>query len=349
MTLSACFIVKDEESVIARALNCAVKIADEIIVVDTGSVDSTVEEAKKFTDDIYFIKWRDDFSYARNYALDKATCDYVIWLDADDVISDEDCKKIKNLVDGGGFDMAYLPYIAAPNFVYYRERIFRRDKNYRFSGFVHEAVAPFGKVVYSDAKIHHKKLKEGDPLRNLRIYQNAIARGICLDERSKFYYGRELMFNKMYVECIAVLEDFLKGDGWVENKIEACHNLYSVYTAVGESERAVFSLLRSFVYAPPRSKACCILGSIFSGKNDVKSAIYWYERALNSVENPQNGGFIDLDFCGYIPYMELCVLYDKIGDFKKANEYNEAAGKIKPLCPNYLSNKKYFEQKLKDI
>ena len=61
MTLSVCLIVKDEQDVIARCLNCAVKFADEIVVVDTGSVDNTVAEAKKFTDKVYFFKWCDDF------------------------------------------------------------------------------------------------------------------------------------------------------------------------------------------------------------------------------------------------------------------------------------------------
>ena len=89
MSLSVCLIVKDEEAVIARCLNCAAKFADEIIVVDTGSSDGTVAEVKKFTDEVYFYKWNDDFSAARNFSLEKAGCDFVMWLDADDVISDE--------------------------------------------------------------------------------------------------------------------------------------------------------------------------------------------------------------------------------------------------------------------
>ena len=149
MSLSVCLIVKDEEEVIARCLSCVKKFADEIVVVDTGSSDRTVEEVKKFTDKIYFFKWVDDFSAARNFSLEKATGDYVMWLDADDVITDENCRKIKELVSGEDFDMAFLPYAAAvendePTFVYYRERIFKRSKNYRFFGAVHEAVTPQG-------------------------------------------------------------------------------------------------------------------------------------------------------------------------------------------------------------
>lgn len=351
MSLSVCLIVKNEENVIARCLACVKKFADEIVVVDTGSADRTVEEVKKFTDNIYFFKWIDDFSAARNFSLDKACGDYVMWLDADDVITDENCRKIKKLLNGTDFDMAFLPYAAtaedgAPNFIYYRERIFKRNKNFRFSGAVHEAVSPQGKVIYGDATILHNKVKESEPLRNLRILQKQIARGICLNEREKFYYGRELFYNRMYRESIAVLEDFLCGNGWVENKIEACLNLYRAYVIIGDEKAALNALLRSFLYAPPRSEACCILGAYFLEQNDVSCAIYWYQSALECENDLRSGAFVNIDFCGFIPYIQLCVLYDRLGETGKANFYNEKAGEIKPNDKSYLSNKKYFQSKI---
>lgn len=351
MSLSVCLIVRNEEEVIARCLACVKKFADEIIVVDTGSIDRTVEEVKKFTDKIYFFKWIDDFSAARNFSLDKATCDYIMWLDADDVVTDENCRKIKELLNVSDFDMAYLAYAAnvengVPTFVYYRERIFKRSKNYRFSGAVHEAVTPQGNVVYGDATIFHNKVKEGEPLRNLRILQKQIARGICLNEREKFYYGRELFYNKMYHESIAVLEDFLCGNGWVENKIEACLNLYRAYAVIGDEKGALNALFRSFLYAPPRSEACCMLGAYFSEQNNVSCAIYWYQLALKCETDAKSGAFVNIDFSGFIPYIQLCVLYDHLGDTETANFYNEKAGEIKPNDESYLSNKKYFQSKL---
>ncbi len=350
MSLSVCLIVKNEIEVIARCLSCVKKFADEIIVADTGSTDGTVEEAAKFTDKIFGFEWVDDFSAARNFAFEKATCDFVMWLDADDVVTDENCRKIKELVKKADFDMAFLPYAAdfdgdKPTFVYYRERIFRRSENYRFEGAVHEAVSLRGKIVYGDAQIFHKKVKSNVPLRNLFILQKQIARGICLNEREKFYYGRELLFNGMYRESIAVLENFLSGNGWVENKIEACLNLYRAYKAIGDEKGAVNAVLRSFTYAEPRSEACCILGAHFMEKNSVSCAIYWYQRALEGTADAKGGGFVNLDFCGFIPYIQLCVLYDKLGDYEKANYYNELAGAIKPNDKSYLSNKKYFESK----
>ncbi|MDE7182181.1 MAG: glycosyltransferase family 2 protein [Clostridia bacterium] len=350
MTLSVCLIVKDEQAVIGRCLNCAASFADEIIVVDTGSQDNTVAEVKKFTDKVYFFTWCDDFSAARNFAFEKATCDLVMWLDADDIITEENCLKIQKLKDDfKDYDMAVLPYAAAfdgdtPTFVYSRERIFRRDKNYRFSGAVHEAVVPCGKILYSDAAIYHKKVKEGEPMRNLRILQKQIAAGKELDARQKFYYGRELLFNGMFREAAAVLEDFLLGDGWIVNKTEACLNIYYAYKSLNREDRAIAALLRGFTFAPPQSQACCILGEYFMNKEEWKTAVYWYETAIAVSDNGAFGSFVNLDYGGFIPYMQLCVLYDKLGDRQKAAACNEAAGRIKPLNENYLNNKKYFEK-----
>lgn len=350
MTLSVCFIVKDEEEVLERCLTCAQKFADEIVIVDTGSTDKSVEIAKKFTDKVYFFKWRDDFSAARNFAFDKASKQLLMWLDADDVVSDKDCLKINEIKNSfDEFDMAILPYAVAydgdnPTFVYNRERIFRRDKGYRFSGEVHEAVPPHGKIMYSDALICHKKVKENQPLRNLIILQKLIASGKQLDERQKFYYGRELYFNKMYRQAIAVLEEFLEGDGWFVNKIEACIDLFYSYNAIGNKKGALNALLFSFTIAPPNSCICCILGEYFLEKGQLDYSEYWYKAALNADNGQHEGSFVNIDYCGFVPYMQLCVVYDRLGDTAKAYDCNAEAGKIKPNNENYLYNVKYFEK-----
>ena len=96
-TISLCMIVRDEESVLDRCLSCVKDIADEIIIVDTGSTDKTKEIAALYTDKIYDFKWIDDFSAARNFSFSKASMDYIMWLDADDVIDSENKKKLLNL------------------------------------------------------------------------------------------------------------------------------------------------------------------------------------------------------------------------------------------------------------
>lgn len=352
MSLSVCLIVKNEEETLPRCLGCVKTFADEIIVVDTGSTDGTVAVAEKYTDKIYNFEWSYDFSAARNFSLSKATCDFVMWLDADDIISAENCNKIREIMQNPQFDMAFLQYAAVsdggePTLVYYRERILRRSKNYKFEGAVHEAVTPSGKIEYFDIAVLHNKIRAGDPLRNLGIYQRKIRGGALLDEREKFYYGRELLFNRMYRESIAVLENFLTGDGWAENKIEACLNLAEAYSAIGCTQKAEEALLKTFSYAPPRSAACCMLGNKFLAEGDCKTAIYWYETALSADNAVKKGGFFNPDYCGFIPLIQLCVAYDRLGDYKRANMYNEEAGRLKPTNDSYLANKRYFSEKIK--
>lgn len=92
-TLSLCMIVKNEEDVLARCLESARAAADEIIIVDTGSSDQTRRIARQFTEKVYDFEWIDDFAAARNFSFSKATMDYCLWLDADDILRAEDCRR----------------------------------------------------------------------------------------------------------------------------------------------------------------------------------------------------------------------------------------------------------------
>jgi glycosyltransferase involved in cell wall biosynthesis len=96
-TISVCMIAKNEEENIKNSLECARKFADEIIVVDTGSEDATPEIARSMGAKVYFFPWCDDFSAARNESLKYATCDWILWLDADDIIDDVNIERIKEL------------------------------------------------------------------------------------------------------------------------------------------------------------------------------------------------------------------------------------------------------------
>ena len=83
-------IVKNEELVLGRCLDSVKKLVDEIVIVDTGSTDNTKNIAKEYTDKIYDFIWIDDFSAARNYSFSKGTKDFILWLDADDIILEKD-------------------------------------------------------------------------------------------------------------------------------------------------------------------------------------------------------------------------------------------------------------------
>lgn len=96
-TLSICMIVKNEEAVLGRCLQSIKSVADEIVVVDTGSSDSTVKIAKKFGAKVFSSEWKNDFSFARNISIKNASGSWILWLDADDIVPEQSLPLIASL------------------------------------------------------------------------------------------------------------------------------------------------------------------------------------------------------------------------------------------------------------
>lgn len=90
-------IVKNEQNVLARCLDSMADLMDEIIIVDTGSQDTTKEIAAKYTDKIYDFAWIDDFAAARNFAASKAQMDYIYTADADEYLDEANREKLRQL------------------------------------------------------------------------------------------------------------------------------------------------------------------------------------------------------------------------------------------------------------
>ncbi len=353
VTLSLCMILKNEEENLARCLDSASGIFDEIIIADTGSSDKTIDIAKRYTDKVYHFDWIEDFSAARNFSFEKATSDYCMWLDADDILPKASGDKLKALKLSlpPDTDIVMLPYNIAfdefgnPTFSYYRERIIRNSPAYRWHGRVHEAIVPTGNVIYSDAAVTHKKTKAPDPDRNLRIYKKMLKEKINFTPRDSFYYGRELFYHKKYDEAISVFCKLLENNlVWKENKIDACALLCECYLAKNDSVSALSALFHSFLFDGPRAEICCRIGEIMITDRNYRDAAFWFETALSDKSDLKSGAFVNPDKRGYIPAIWLCVCYDKLGDKKKAEEYNNLALSFKPQSEAALSNKKYFEK-----
>lgn len=350
-TISLCMIVKNEEKNLARCLDSVAGLVDEMIIVDTGSVDRTVEIASNYTSKVYSYPWKDDFADARNYSFSKASMDYCMWMDADDILEDSQKDEFLQLKQSLSLDtdIVMMKYNTAfdeagkPSFFYFRERWIRNCSKYQWIGAVHEVIPPNGNVIYSHIEICHKKINRGDSDRNLKIYQKLLANGNLLEPRQQYYYGRELYYHKQYKEAVSVFEQFLLSEeGWIENKIEACSLCANCYYHLGQEQSALNTLLRSMSFDLPRAELCCEIGKYFLEHGNYHNAIYWYETARNTPKNEYSGGFILPDCYDYVPLLQLCVCYDKLGDRQKAKEYNEKAGACKPYSKAYLYNRQYF-------
>ena len=351
MKLSVCMIVKNEEKVLDRLLKQVVLFADEIIVVDTGSDDSSKAIAEKYTDKIYDFEWCDDFSAARNFSFSKATCPYIMWLDADDVITQNNVEKIKSLKEQNPTaDVFMCKYLVAfdendnPTFEYYRERILKNCDYLKWSGFIHEAVAPRGKVEYLDIEIEHRKVEIArDSSRNLRIYEKHIAQNEKLDARSLFYYARELFYNNKIKKAIKTFKKFLKEkDVFLPNLIDAHLMLSRCFLIENQLKQAKEILLDSFKIALPNAEICCALGEIALKENNFKESIFWHKMALCCEVDLKSGAFVQKDFYDFIPYLQISCAYYYLKDLKNFAIYHNKAKMLKPNHPSIVFNEQFL-------
>lgn len=346
-SLSVCIIAKDEERVIGRCLGSVAELADEIIFVDTGSLDDTERIARAFTPHTYRFTWCDDFSKARNFAFSKATCDYILWLDADDVLPDVSRRGIVRLKETWtNEDVVMLPYVAAfdeggnPSFTYFRERILRREGNFLWRDPVHEIIVPHGKIVYENFPVEHRKEKTGDQLRNLKIYQKLLSGGKRLTARQQFYYANELFYNRMYAEAEAVYTDFLDRPALTENKVQASIHLSQI-RALKNSDSALKTLFSSFILTPPSPELLCEIGVNFMRKKDYRQAIYWYDQAIQPIPT-ETLSFIRPDCYGYVPYVQTALCHYYLGEIEAAIQANAKALAIKPYGSIAKSNDAFY-------
>jgi tetratricopeptide (TPR) repeat protein len=135
------------------------------------------------------------------------------------------------------------------------------------------------------------------------------------------------------------------GLGWGEDNIAACSELAKCYKLTNNPQKALDALMRSFYYDTPRAEPCCEIGYYFKEQNNYRLAVFWFELALKLEKPKDSWGFFQEDYWGFIPNIECAVCYDKLGDYEKAEQYNDNAARYKPDSPFVLYNKKYFKSK----
>ncbi|RII33932.1 glycosyltransferase [Clostridium chromiireducens] len=149
MPLSLCMIVKNEEKNLERCLESIKDIVDEMIIVDTGSTDNTIKIAEKYNAKIFFYKWDNSFANARNYSLSKASKDWILIMDADDVLKSEDKDKVIKLINNKnnksdvyyGETLSYLGDFSDNTILSSMNiRLIKNGKGYKFSGDIHEQI-----------------------------------------------------------------------------------------------------------------------------------------------------------------------------------------------------------------
>ncbi len=145
VTLSLCMIAKNESGNIGRCLQSAKEFVDEIIVVDTGSTDDTVDIARRMGATVIETEWQDDFSLARNTSLDRATGDWILFLDCDEELAPGCGHGLRALIRDSSYEAYFIQVsnltetvskLLAPSV-----RLFRNRKAFCFEGRIHEQIA----------------------------------------------------------------------------------------------------------------------------------------------------------------------------------------------------------------
>ncbi len=165
-TVSLCMIVKNEERFLEDCLKSVADVADQIVIVDTGSLDSTPDIARKYNAEIYNFKWVDDFSAARNESIRHATGDWILWMDADERLDPESKTHLKSLLKPESGPVLYKVQIynqmrQKDNIhISSAHRLFNNHKGIEFSGRIHEQISPSaaklgGEERNSDIIFHH--------------------------------------------------------------------------------------------------------------------------------------------------------------------------------------------------
>lgn len=300
--LSLTMIVRDEEATLGRVLYQAAQFCDELVVVDTGSTDRSREIAIAVGARVLDFAWVDDFSAARNHALEAATGDWVLWLDADDVLTSEvqaAMRDVKETVLSDDLDALSSPYryhfdaagvctLSLP-----RERLVRKVDGLTWVGRVHEVLhVPGSRALHrEDLYVEHRPVESKQAAkvgRNLHILQNAVESG-DRTPRTLLYYARELCDHRRWAEAYETFAEYMTAGGGVDWEIHsALVRMAECSLELGRVDDARSRLYEALTVDPRRAEAFLVLGNLHFGAQEWDKAIPWYH-AATTLSRPADG------------------------------------------------------------
>jgi glycosyltransferase involved in cell wall biosynthesis len=211
-TISLCMIVKNEEENLRRCLDSVRDSVDEIIVVDTGSTDRTVEIAESYGARIFSHPWEGSFSKARNYSLKYATCDWILILDADEELKREDAPKLRDITKNN--EIKIVSFVINNKYKDSTQeghaqmvRLYRNFNGVHYKGIVHNAIQYSDKCFYSSITVIHHGYNLSDEKMDEKFIRTStlLKKQIEADPQNPvphMYIGVSYMDRRMYEEAI---------------------------------------------------------------------------------------------------------------------------------------------------
>ncbi|WP_445173106.1 tetratricopeptide repeat protein [Microcoleus sp.] len=307
MDLTLCMIVKNEEVTLSRTLDSVKGVVDEMVVLDTGSRDRTREIAREFGARVYDFEWCDDFAVARNECLKHALGDWILVLDADEVLVPEIVPQIKQAIGSDGLLLINLirQEIGASQSPYSLvSRLFRNRLDIRFSRPYHAMVDD------SVAEILHREPKwKIASLPDVAIWHSGYQKD-AIAAKGKFQKAQ------------AAMERYL---AYYPNDAYACSKLGALYVETGQISRGINLLTRGLTAAKIDDSIVYELnyhlGIAYSQQQQFVKAKEHYQVAINTDVIPA----LKLG-----AYNNLGNLLKDEGDLKSAEKAYKAALKIDP-------------------
>lgn len=352
-SLSLAMIIKNERKNLPRLFESIAGCMDEIHMTDTGSTDGSVEwlqsEAEKIAGcpvHIHHFEWVNDFSKARNYSLSHVTSDFVLWLDADDVISNKE-----NFIHWKHHAMQFvdlwlatyhyaLDQAGKPIVSFMRERVFRNSLKPQFKYPIHEGVLGephWSRNYITTWTVNHMRDIEDikqDKSRNLSILESIEPK----DARLTFYYGKELYEGSRPYEAIAVLDKASKMQG-IEHHDKILSHQYAAYSAMAASDQIKDELrdekirlldqAMGFAHGgirldPHRAEFFTTIGDCLIKKGMLREAIPYFAAAKSCINprssgSPYEGAIYSFVNCyGELPSLQLSKIYFHLGNLDQA-------------------------------
>lgn len=295
-TISLCMIVKNEEALLGQCLDSVVDVVDEMIIVDTGSTDKTVEIAESYGAKVYHHAWNGSFSEARNYGLQFATCDWILQLDADEALEKEDIPLVKKAVQTLDVDAVFVALLNDSNegwTKHYFQRLFRRGRA-KYDGIVHNQLTYDGEDVTTEIRVYHYgyNLDAQTMAAKYKRTENLLLRQIEEDPTNPFHhqnYIRILRAQKRHNDAVV---EGRKALVMCRNRMSQNHKqmisfdlayALNVSHRPEESETLCLSLLEQY---PENIDLVFTLGMSYRLQKKFKEAIQTFQRFLKLKETP---------------------------------------------------------------